>query len=91
MSQVSYGTITITDTNDIESIVVEYNRNQSTSSPPADDDSGWSTERPDWAQGYYVWQRTRIHKSGTATSSDTFGTPVCITGSTGTSITISST
>ena len=72
--------MTITDTNDIESIVVEYNRNQSTSSPP---DSGWSTERPTWAQGYYIWQRTRIHKSGTSETDDSFGKPVCITGSTG--------
>ena len=83
MAQVSYGTITITDTNDIESIIVEYNRNQSTSSPPNQNDSGWSTNRPAWAQGYYIWQRTRIHKSGTQTSEDDFGTAVCLTGSTG--------
>lgn len=83
MAQVSYGTITITDTNDIESIIVEYNRNQSTSSPPNQNDSGWSTNRPAWAQGYYIWQRTRIHKSGTQASADTFGTAVCLTGSTG--------
>ena len=80
MAQVSYGTITITDTNDIESIIVEYARNQSTSEAPA---SGWSTTRPAWAQGYYIWQRTRIHKSGTQDSADTFGTAVCLTGSTG--------
>lgn len=80
MAQVSYGTITITDTNDIESIVVEYARNQSTTNAPT---SGWSTTRPAWAQGYYIWQRTRIHKSGTQDSEDTFGTAVCLTGSTG--------
>lgn len=80
MAQVSYGTITITDTNDIESIIVEYARNQSTSSAPT---SGWSTTRPTWAQGYYIWQRTRTHKAGTSTDSDTYGTAVCITGSTG--------
>ena len=80
MAQVSYGTITITDTNDIESIIVEYTRNQNPSSAP---ESGWSTNRPAWAQGYYIWQRTRIHKSGTDESSDTYGTAVCITGSTG--------
>lgn len=83
MAQISYGTITITDTNDIENIIVEYNRNQSTSEPPAEKDSGWSTDRPAWAQGYYIWQRTRIHKSGTQVSEDTFGTAVCLTGSTG--------
>ena len=93
MAQVSYGTITITDTNDVESIVVEYNRNQSTTTPPAQTDSGWSTTRPAWAQGYYIWQRTRTHKSGTQASEDVLGNAVCITGSTGqtgTSITISS-
>lgn len=83
MSQVSYGTITITDTNDIESITVEYNRNQSSSSAPSATDSGWSTTRPDWAQGYYIWQRTRVHKSGTTVDKDVIGTAVCITGSTG--------
>ena len=83
MSQVSYGTITITDTNDIESITVEYNRNQSSSSAPSATDSGWSTTRPDWAQGYYIWQRTRVHKSGTTADKDVIGTAVCITGSTG--------
>lgn len=83
MAQVSYGSITITDTNDIESIIVEYNRNQSTSEAPSQGDSGWSTTRPTWAQGYYIWQRTRIHKSGTEASEDTFGAAVCLTGSTG--------
>ena len=81
MGQVTtQGNITIIDTNDIESIVVEYARNQSTSSPPSD---GWSTTRPAWAQGYYIWQRTRIHKTGTNASTDTYGAAVCLTGSTG--------
>ena len=80
MSQIAYGTITITDTNDIESIIVEYARNQNPGSAP---ESGWSTDRPAWAQSYYIWQRTRTHKAGTETSEDTYGTAVCITGSTG--------
>ena len=80
MSQISYGTITITDTNDIESITVEYARNQDPDTAPL---TGWFTTRPDWAQGYYIWQRTRIHKSGTSTDDDTFGAAVCLTGSTG--------
>jgi len=83
MAQVSYGTITITDTNDIESIVVEYNRNQSTTTPPEQNDLGWSTTRPAWASGYYIWQRTRTHKSGTQATSDIIGNAVCITGATG--------
>lgn len=80
MAQISYGTITVTDTTDIESITVEYAQNQSTSSAP---DSGWSTTRPTWAEGYYIWQRSRIHKSGTLEEEDEFGTAVCITGSKG--------
>ena len=76
--------LTIVDTNDIESIVMEYARNQSTSTPPDPNTGGWSTTRPDWAQNYYIWQRTRIHKTGTSSNEDTFGTAVCLTGSAGT-------
>ena len=76
--------LTIVDTNDIESIVMEYARNQSTSIPPDPNTGGWSTTRPDWAQNYYIWQRTRIHKTGTSSNEDTFGTAVCLTGSAGT-------
>lgn len=88
--QKAQGTITIIDTNDIESITVEYAKNQNSQEPPTSD---WSTTRPAWQQGYFIWQRTRIHKSGTDASTDTFGAAVCLTGSTGsngTSITISS-
>lgn len=80
MAQISYGTITITDTNDIESIVVEYAKNQSTSSAPS---SNWDTTHPEWEEGYYIWQRTRTHRSGTDASADTIGTAVCLTGSAG--------
>lgn len=80
MAQVSYGTITITDTNDIENITIEYARNQDPLTAPT---SGWDTTRPTWAQGYYIWQRTRIHKTGTSASTDTFGDAVCLTGSAG--------
>ena len=83
MAQLAYGSITITDTNDIESIIIEYAKNQSTSSPPDPETGGWGTTRPAWQQGYYIWQRTRIHKSGTEESADVFGTAVCLTGSTG--------
>lgn len=80
MSQVSYGTITIVDTNDIESITIEYAQNQDSSNPPS---SGWNTVRPTWRQNYFIWQRTRIHKSGTTADKDSFGAAVCLTGSTG--------
>jgi hypothetical protein len=82
MAQISYGTITITDTTDLE-FTIEYARNQSTSTPPAQSSSDWNTTRPTWAQGYYIWQRTRIHKYGTAESEDTFSTAICVSGSAG--------
>lgn len=82
MAQISYGTITITDTTDLE-FTIEYARNQSTSTPPAQSSSDWNTTRPAWAQGYYIWQRTRIHKYGTAESEDTFSTAICVSGSAG--------
>lgn len=80
MAQTSYGTITITDTTDIESIVVEYAQNQDPLTAPI---NGWGTTRPEWAEGYYIWQRTRTHKYGTSSSADDIGVAVCITGSQG--------
>ena len=38
--------LTIIDTNDVESITIEYARNQSTSTPPDASTGGWSTTRP---------------------------------------------
>lgn len=46
--------LTIVDSTDIESMTVEYARNQSTSTPPDASTGGWSTTRPTWAQGYYI-------------------------------------
>ena len=80
MAQTSYGTITITDTTDIESIVVEYAQNQDPLTAPT---NGWGSTRPEWAEGYYIWQRTRTHKYGTSSSDDNIGVAVCITGSQG--------
>ena len=80
MAQVSYGTITITDTNDIERIYMEYAQSSSNSVAPA---SGWSEDIPAWEQGKYIWQRTVVKKEGVALSSDSYGDPVCLTGSTG--------
>ncbi len=80
MSQISYGTFTITDNTDIESIVLEYAISDSPLTVPSE---GWSTTRPNWIDGSYIWQRTRIHKSGEDVSKDTFGIAVCVTGSNG--------
>ena len=80
MAQVSYGTITITDTNDIEKIYMEYAQSTSNQTAPT---SGWDTDIPIWQQGKYIWQRTVTKMSGVALSSDNYGEPVCLTGSTG--------
>ena len=80
MAQVSYGTITITDTNDIERIYMEYAQSSSNSTAPT---TGWSEDIPAWEQGKYIWQRTVVKKEGVALSSDSYGEPVCLTGSTG--------
>lgn len=80
MAQISYGTFTITDNTDIESIVLEYAISDSPLTVPSE---GWDTTRPTWIDGSYIWQRTRIHKSGEDTSNDTFGIAVCVTGSNG--------
>lgn len=80
MSQVSYGTITITDTNDIERIYMEYAQSTSNSVAPT---SGWSENIPAWQQGYYIWQRTVTKMQGVSLTNDSYGDPVCLTGSTG--------
>lgn len=88
MSQVSYGTITITDTTDIERIYVEYCRSTSNQldtsvNPPVVPNItvAWSENTPPWVNGQYIWQRSVVKKSG---STDlTYGTPVCLTGAAG--------
>ena len=80
MSQISYGTITITDTNDIEKIYMEYAQSQNNQTAPT---TGWDENIPTWRQGYYIWQRTVTKMSGVPLSSDSYGDPVCLTGSTG--------
>jgi len=82
MAQVSYGTITITDNNDIEKIYMEYAQSTSNQTAPTSA-SDWSTDIPAWQQGKYIWQRTVTKMSGVALSSDSYGEPVCLTGSTG--------
>ena len=84
MAQVSYGTITITDTNDINRIYVEYCRstsNQLSGSTVPGITVNWSESTPAWVDGQYLWQRAVIEKSGTLEK--TYGTPVCITGAQG--------
>lgn len=80
MSVNAFAQLTIIDTNDIESLTVEYAQNQSSTNAP---ESGWSITRPAWQQGYYIWQRIKIHKTGTTVGQDTYSDAVCLTGSTG--------
>jgi hypothetical protein len=42
----------------IDRIEVQYNKNQSNTEAPAEDDPNWSTTTPDWEEGWYIWQRT---------------------------------
>ena len=88
MSQVSYGTITITDTTDIERIYVEYCRSTSNQlntsvNPPVVPNItvAWSENTPPWVNGQYIWQRSVVKKSGSTNL--TYGTPVCLTGAAG--------
>lgn len=60
----------------IDRIEVQYNKNDSNTNAPAEDDPNWSTTTPEWEEGYYIWQRTvtyyREDKTGTKS------TPTCI-------------
>ena len=90
MNQVSYGTITITDTNDIEQIYMVYAGSESNVTPPdVSDFALWKTDVTQ-TSGTYIWQRTVVKKSGieiTAVNFQQFyGEPVCVTGDGGRSI-----
>ena len=84
MSQVSYGTITITDTNDIENIYMVYAGSSLDATAP--DKTNFNLWKTDITQvsGDYIWQRTVVKKSGVDITSSNFqkyyGDPVCITG-----------
>ena len=82
MAQVSYGTITITDTNDIERIYTVYAKSSTNTDVPTAAASDWKeliSEAP--GSGNYIWQRTVVQKSGTQEKS--YSDPVCLTGEEG--------
>ena len=59
MAQVSYGTITITDTNDIERIYTVYAKSINNTTIPTAEEEDWSeniSTAP--GTGNYIWQRT---------------------------------
>ena len=80
MAQVSYSTITITDTTDIERIYVVYAKHTSNTSTTGLPSASTWTESIASAPGSgdYIWQRTVVKKSGTNELS--YGNPVCVTG-----------
>ena len=80
MAQISYGSITIVDTNDIQRFYVQYAKNNSSAAAPT---TGWSQNRPTWQNGTYIWQRTVAKREGVALASSDYGNPVCITGEKG--------
>lgn len=80
MAQISYGSITIVDTNDIQRFYVQYAKNNSSAAAPT---TGWSQDRPTWQNGTYIWQRTVAKRQGVPLASTDYGNPVCITGEKG--------
>ena len=57
----------------VTGIEIEFAQNQSSATAPT---SGWSTIAPSWAEGWYIWQRTKmITPDGT-----TYSEPTCISG-----------
>ena len=80
MAQISYGSITIVDTNDIQRFYVQYAKNNSSAAAPT---TGWSQNRPTWQNGTYIWQRTVAKREGVALAFSDYGNPVCITGEKG--------
>lgn len=98
MSQVSYGTITITDTTDIEDVFLIYKGASSNTVAPS---IVWSdSTHNDWktditqVTGDYIWAITVFKRTGiTITNSnytDYYSDPACLTGEPGTSISITS-
>lgn len=79
MAQVSFGTITITDTNDIERIYIVYAKSTNNTTAPSAAANTW-TESIATAPGSgdYIWQRTAVKKSGV--NEITYGNPICVTG-----------
>lgn len=45
----------------IDRIEIQYNKNQSNTTPPNENDANWTTVTPEWEEGYYIWQRTVIY------------------------------
>lgn len=74
---ITYGSTTLTSYNSITSTEVYYYKS---SSATALSGGSWSTTKPTWENGKYIWQKIRtLYEDGTYTESD----PVNITGQQG--------
>ena len=81
MSQVSYGTITIVDTTDIERIYMVYAKSVSNTIPPSDELTWSESIASAPGEGDFIWQKTVVEKA--ITEEKTYSDPVCVTGSSG--------
>ena len=61
----------------LSNVTIEYYVSNSATTQTG---GSWSTDRPDWTTGKYIWQRL---KYDTANGSTTYSTPVCIQGAKG--------
>lgn len=60
-----------TDGIGVKSVVIEYATNQSTTTAPI---SGWGATMPNYKQGYYLWQRTKVTYTDNTV---VYSTPTC--------------
>ena len=77
MSNLAYGTFTITNLSAVTSVDVYYYNSTSSTSLSG---GSWSTDTPTWTNGKYIWSKTvTTWEQGVTTQSE----PVCITGQKG--------
>ena len=77
MSNLAYGTFTITNLSTVTSVDVYYYNSTSSTSLSG---GSWSTNAPTWTNGKYIWSKTvTTWEQGVTTESK----PVCITGQKG--------
>lgn len=77
MSNLAYGTFTITNLSAVTSVDVYYYNSTSSTSLSG---GSWSTNTPTWTNGKYIWSKTvTTWEQGVTTQSE----PVCITGQKG--------
>ena len=92
MAQVSYGTITITDTTDIERIYPVYCRGGETTAPALQPLTNWSESvNQAGGSGEYIWQRIVTKKQNVAVVAADYSDAVRLTGDDGAALTILST